>query len=294
MVFDNIPIIDLIRRTTSNGGVYSQNGKVMVTPVGGMQLFSKPVRLDAITALVCLKGEIDCSINLKNYKIEENNLFMCFSGDIIQIHSAENVEGYALLLSSDYLDELHIDLSIRADTYMTVRNNACIKLPHEEIMELAPYFVLLQKHLNNNNPHIVRGLVLALTHTLISLRREYISQKSLDIPVGETRAQQIFDRFIFLLDTYHTKERCLKFYADKMALTPKYMSLMVKKVSGRNALEWLNEYVIMEAKLLLDYTDFTVQEIAYRLNFPTQSSFGKYFKQQVGISPKSYRHASGK
>ena len=79
-----------------------------------------------------------------------------------------------------------------------------------------------------------------------------------------------------------------------MALTTKYMSLMIKAYSGKSALEWLNEYVIMEARLLLDYTDLTVQEISYRLNFPTQSAFGKYFRQQVGVSPKSYRLAGGR
>ena len=79
-----------------------------------------------------------------------------------------------------------------------------------------------------------------------------------------------------------------------MALTPKYMSLMVRNFSGRNALEWLNEYVVLEAKLMLNYTNMTIQEISYRLNFPTQSSFGKYFKQQVGISPKQYRMSISK
>ena len=57
-----------------------------------------------------------------------------------------------------------------------------------------------------------------------------------------------------------------------MALTPKHMSLMVKNFSGRNALEWLNEYVVLEAKLMLNYTTMTIQEISYRLNFPTQSA----------------------
>jgi AraC-like DNA-binding protein len=69
---------------------------------------------------------------------------------------------------------------------------------------------------------------------------------------------------------------------------------MVKIFSGRNALEWLNEYVVLEAKLMLNYTNLTIQEISYRLNFPTQSSFGKYFRKQVGNSPKQYRMAINK
>lgn len=92
-----------------------------------------------------------------------------------------------------------------------------------------------------------------------------------------------------LLGAYHTKERSLKFYAEKMFLTPKYVSGMIKSYSGKGALEWINEYVVLEAKMMLRYTEMTVQEVAYALNFPTQSAFGKYFKQQVGVGPKRYR-----
>ena len=64
---------------------------------------------------------------------------------------------------------------------------------------------------------------------------------------------------------------------------------MIKAYSGRGALDWINEYVVTEAKMMLRYTDMTVQEVAYALNFPTQSAFGKYFRQQVGMSPRQYR-----
>lgn len=62
-----------------------------------------------------------------------------------------------------------------------------------------------------------------------------------------------------------------------------------KSYSGKAALDWINEFVVLEAKMMLRYTEMTVQEVAYALNFPTQSAFGKYFKQQEGGSPKQYR-----
>ena len=87
---------------------------------------------------------------------------------------------------------------------------------------------------------------------------------------------------------YHDRERSIQFYADKMCLTPKYISGMIKTYSGKCALDWINDYVVIEAKMMLRYT--TVQEISNSLNFPTQSAFGKYFKQQVGVGPKQYRN----
>ena len=119
------------------------------------------------------------------------------------------------------------------------------------------------------------------------MRQEYGVENGPENLTNEPRAQQIFDRFIYLLDIYHTKERCLKFYADKMAITPKYMSLMVKNFSGRNALELLNEYVVLEAKLMLNYTNMTIQEISYRLNFPTQSSLESISNNRPESAPNN-------
>ena len=77
-----------------------------------------------------------------------------------------------------------------------------------------------------------------------------------------------------LLSQYHNSERSVQFYADRMCLTSNYLSGEVKLCSGRTALEWINDYVILEAKTLLMYTGLSVQEISLHLNFPTQSSFG--------------------
>ena len=74
-----------------------------------------------------------------------------------------------------------------------------------------------------------------------------------------------------------------------MFLSPKYVSGAIKSYSGKGALDWINEYVVLEAKMMLRYTEMSVQEVAYALNFPTQSAFGKYFRHLLGMSPKQYR-----
>lgn len=84
-------------------------------------------------------------------------------------------------------------------------------------------------------------------------------------------------------------ERSVTFYAEQLCITPKYFSSLVKKLSGKSAAQWIDNYVILEAKNLLKYSDMSIQEIAYRLNFSTQSFFGKYFKHQTGLSPTQYR-----
>lgn len=87
----------------------------------------------------------------------------------------------------------------------------------------------------------------------------------------------------------YRKERDVAYYAKMQHITPRYFSTIIKEKSGNSALQWIVQMVITEAKQLLEGSDLSIKEIANQLNFPTQSFFGKYFKQYVGISPKEYR-----
>ena len=81
----------------------------------------------------------------------------------------------------------------------------------------------------------------------------------------------------------------MSFYAKQLNITPKYLSSVVKEVSGKTAARWIDESVILEAKALLKYSGMSIQEIAYYLNFPNQSFFGSYFKRNTGMSPSQYK-----
>jgi AraC-like DNA-binding protein len=85
------------------------------------------------------------------------------------------------------------------------------------------------------------------------------------------------------------KERRVAWYAQQLNITPKYLSEAVKRVSGRTAVEWVEDYVTMELRVLLKNSTKTIKEIANELNFPNQSFLGKYFKEHVGMAPSEYR-----
>ena len=103
------------------------------------------------------------------------------------------------------------------------------------------------------------------------------------------RSKVIFDRFISVVSEYHTQERGVAFYADKLCLTPKYLSKLVKSASGRSAPDWIDAYVMLEAKNMLKYSDIPIKEIVSRLNFPNPSTFHKFFKAKAGLTPLQYR-----
>lgn len=106
-----------------------------------------------------------------------------------------------------------------------------------------------------------------------------------------TRREELLTHFIGLLFQFHRQERSIQFYADKMSLTPKYLSKVIREASGKSVSQWIDEMVIMEAKAMLKSSNLTVLQISEKLNFPNASFFGSYFKKRTGISPIQYRES---
>ena len=110
-------------------------------------------------------------------------------------------------------------------------------------------------------------------------------------PEEEKKSKQevLLEDFLDFVQKHYKEERSVEFYADKLCLTPKYLSTVIRQTSGKTAGEWIDEYVVLEAKALLKSTKMTIQQISEELNFPSQSFFGKYFKRLSGVSPKEYK-----
>ncbi|WP_163310011.1 helix-turn-helix domain-containing protein [Dysgonomonas sp. 521] len=86
------------------------------------------------------------------------------------------------------------------------------------------------------------------------------------------------------------KEHKVEFYANKLFVTPQYLSLVLKNTSGKTAYQWIVDGIITESKILLKDVDSTIQQISENLYFPDSSSFSKFFKKQTGVSPFKYRN----
>ena len=110
-----------------------------------------------------------------------------------------------------------------------------------------------------------------------------------DTVVPHSRAEDVFNKFLRLLADYHTRERSVSFYASKLCLSPKYFSKLIKTASGRSAPEWIDHYVILEAKNYLKYSDMSIKQIVWQLHFSDQPTFTKFFKAHTGMTPAQFR-----
>lgn len=286
----NSATIGMFKQQGLRSAIFYGEDILITNHVEYIEPFRHPCRLDAISVFVCVSGVVECSVNLRRYRLEHDTLLVVFAGDIVQVHHVEQIGAYAIVISDSYLNNLQIDFRQRTGFLIDIRRNAISYVPHKEIVLLKPYYALLaanMKKYTTENREVLKGLVRAFSYTIISLMHsEQHDEDYLDAP----RSQQLFDKFMALLHTHHTKERSVAYYAGLMCLTPNYLSGEIKAYSGRSALEWINEYVVTEAKLLLYNPDNSVQGVARLLNFPSQSAFGKYFRSQTGMSPKAYRN----
>lgn len=103
-----------------------------------------------------------------------------------------------------------------------------------------------------------------------------------------SRQENVYHNFMDLLNSYSDKEREVQFYADKLGITPKYLSAVALEYSNKNASTWIDEYVTTKAKSLLRENQYAIKQVSELLNFPSQSFFGRYFKRIVGVSPRKF------
>ena len=157
---------------------------------------------------------------------------------------------------------------------------------HED--ELTKYSELLAVGNSDDNVFAANErklLLLSLTYRLCSIFREL----SKDGDNASSRKLETYMQLIQLIDQYYTKERGVKFYADQLCLSPKYLTMLVKSVSGSSVQQLVFKAITKKAISLIRNTDKSIKEIADSLNFPNASAFGTFFKKQVGMSPVNYR-----
>ena len=259
--------------------------------------------LDDITALiqgvsigVTVSGSAKIKINGKMHELRPNTLFIFNENTVVeQVKASIRSSGYMITYSRQYLNSIHVDTQDLISIYHGFLNEPCVQVKPEEAAYIHDISKLMRSVLCDyaptaNRDKIIASLFAAMFHYVMGILQQHSSNGSNNV---SNRTDELFNRFLDLLREHCSTERSVEFYAQKMGITPKYLSLILKKKSGRNASKLIDEAVVYEAKRLLKYSGLSINEIATKLNFASQSFFGKYFKQRVGVSPSRYKIWNG-
>lgn len=250
-----------------------------------------PHKVQEVTQVVITKGAVSCIVDFYSYALEAPSLAIFQPGQVIEsMEMTEDFAGFGMSIAPGFTDSLELPISFQEK--QALRTTHFYRLTPEMLEAFMSCYSQVGKVMEQeSNPYreiIIRHLFSAYYYGLGYYAHDLQSQPSL-----MTCQQEVCDRFISLVSEHFKTNRDIGFYADKLCMTKKYLSALLKQETGMTALEWIEKYVVLYAKSCLSSTSMTVQEISDDLDFPSQSVFGKYFKRVEGVSPKAYRQSLG-
>lgn len=271
---------------SGNACICSSEGDLHSFPA----VFRRPYLLNGIGLIVCNRGSFDFLLNGKAFTAHSGEtLFIPECASLQVAHESADMEVLILVYQIDPIRDIMGNLVLTMYPYMQMSAAPCYVWNSGEEEDVTRYIQLINSTLsfdgNPINQSEQKLLLLSLTHRLCSIySRKIISTQS---KVGHKH--EVFLNLIQLIDKYFMQERGVEFYADKLCLSPKYLSALSKDICGYTVQELVFKAIVRKSISLLTNTQKNIQEIADDFNFPNASYFGTFFKKQTGMSPQQYR-----
>lgn len=291
-----LPLIDFDSLKSRLYMYESYQADILVADLNSQDVFlNDPVRVNALQVLQVLEGSIDLSIDYVLFQASTNTVVTIMPTHITKVMKySPNFKGRLMAVSRAFLEQSmmpnHSSLMIQ---YMKIRKKPTILLQESEIKTLDECMLRLRQTILQTSHHLQRLLIQnTLMGFFIEMGNIFSERKEYNTPPSLTRKEELFESFLRILYMYCKEQHVVSFYAEQLYITPQYLSLILKELTGRSANKWIDEALMQEAKILLKAPQATVQQVADALHFSDQSTFGKFFKKHAGMSPMEYRKNS--
>lgn len=250
-----------------------------------------PVRIEAFSVCICLGGSMELSIGLQTHRLVAGEVVCLLPSHLLQIHGcSEDFDCRVWVLSHTFVRSLESGLERDLEGYLQLERNPILQLDAQEIQlfrNLCEAMSLTRRYAHQRTyPSLVRNQVLSLIGLVGAIQERSVANAP---QAQEDRLQAVVRHFLTLATLHQRQARDVRFYADRLGLTPKYLSALVKEATGVPARDWLIRGTILEAKAMLRTSGQSIQQVAAALHFPDQTSFGKYFRRATGLTPREFR-----
>ncbi len=269
------------------------DGSILCQDLTSQHDNSMPLRLDALVMVLVLEGSATLNIDYVSYPIEKNTFITIMPTHTSQIVKLSNdFKGKMIVVNKSFIEKINPvnNHAHSVSNYMEVRKNPCNKLEPEEINKLDSYVEFMRSKVKDRTHFYQKeALQNSFVGFLLEMGNILMSKKDHMVKPTLSRKEELFEQFLQLLFNHCKEQHVVTFYAEKLCITPQYLSLILKELTGKSANKWIDDALIVEAKILLKAPQATVQQVADMLHFSDQSTFGKFFKKHVGASPMEYR-----
>ena len=256
----------------------------------------KNVQSDAHIVVLCLEGRGHVTVEGKNYDVRKNDMFICHPHQFIEnVMMSYGFKFKGLLMSPRYFQSIFFLPGKLWKAGLDVRKIPVFHLEDKDVEGFQVNYEMLRYKLSRTDlPHhqqTIKLLLQSLVYEMYDVIAPKLQLKE-DVSYGYSSGEILFGRFANLLSAENPHRHPVGFYADKLCITPKYLSSICKMQTGKTASDLIDEMTVNYIKQMLTSSEKSIKEIAAEAGFDNLSFFGKYVKRELGMSPRDYRMKS--
>lgn len=287
----NININDIISRQVS---APNYNNELIIIEMGGYSMVDsgEQIQIDAFSVLIMTAGTLDITLNGNDYHICAPAFL-----DVLDIHTVEKIyrssdyKGYGIIMSHYFIAEVMRGIQrLSVANFLDRYNNPIMQITQTEMGLLEGIVSKLKENIGRYDHIFQRDIIkIELRSLLLEISNIVAQKQSTTQTYNSVSKEDIVAHFVHLINKHCTTEHSVGFYAKELCVESKYLSRILKVSTGKTANSWINDAIMIQAKILLKDPELNIQHIADHLHFSDQSSFGKFFKKNTSITPIDYR-----
>lgn len=271
---------DNLERNIDFHSEQSQRTKDIPMKVNGMSIF-----------MFCLEGTISIKVNFHEYVLERGSVIIIQNGSLGEFHGmSDDVRFMSLFVDTSFYEPYHQTHDTDKLKALLFRNSV-YQCSEANMQDFLSIYLRIREWVKSGAPYaedVVKGYLQVLLFSVYSLSSVTDSAHETGEQTHSNRSMQLFDDFVNLVLAHYRKEHFAPFYADKLCITPRYLSQVVNRVSGKFVKDYIKECLILDAKVMLK-SGCSITDICDRLHFPATSFFTRYFKEATGFTPTEYQ-----
>ena len=261
----------------------------------GFSYIGSPVKLMFVSLIICRKGKMRIRVNLKEMTVEPNDVLLVTPGSIVDMVICEGECRMAVIHIDNDKVSHQPNVKILLQLRSIIKNESFVtRFSEAAIVQFVEAYKMVRRVIDDGSLRFKDEAIEGSFQVMAAYWMNEIAVQSESAkPTVLSRNEQLFQTFIRLVQKNYMVHREVSFYADQICITAKYLGVVVAQVSGRRPLDWIRDYVILDAKAMLLSREYSIQQISQLLNFPNRSFFSKYFREAVGYSPSKYLNKEG-
>lgn len=256
-----------------------------------LPLTAHPSNLQSALIVYCYSGKAKLNVYDDSHWISPKDLVILLPGQFVSFSEASDDFLTTTMVISTALFSDALSGVPRFSPHFFFYMRSHYWYPQNETNErrLMNYLGMMKEKVTSEDAYRRELIIHLLRYLYLELFNAYEREAALVNTRKDSRKEELANKFFALIMEHFKENKDVAFYANKLCITSKYLTMVIKETSGKSAKDWIVEYIVLEIKALLKNSNMNIQEIAIKTNFANQSSLGRFFRKHTGMSLSQYR-----